>query len=118
MFQTINSFKDLIDAIWGVLISIGLNDIFDIIILSFIIYHAFKLIRETRALQLVQGILLLLVCYLLSIFFELQTIRFLLKTCFSWGILVIAILFQPELRRIIEKIGRAKISDFISSDNS
>ena len=121
MFRTIDSFGDLVDAVWGVLTSMRLNDIVDIVILSFIIYHAIKLIRETRALQLVQGIILLVVCYLLAIIFELQTIRFLLKTCFNWGILVIAILFQPELRRMIEKIGRAKISDlsFIpSSDNS
>ncbi len=119
MFDTINSFSDLLNAIWGVFISIGLNDIVDIAILSFIIYHAIRLIRETRALQLVQGIFLLVMGYLLAMFFNLQTIRFLLRTCFQWGILAIVVLFQPELRRIIEKIGRTKISDlsFIPSSD-
>lgn len=112
MLDTINSFGDLLNAIWGVLISIELNDIIDIIILSFIIYHAIKLIRETRAMQLVQGIILLVVCYMLAVLFNLQTIRYILKTCFNWGILAIIMLFQPELRRIIEKIGRTKLSDF------
>jgi diadenylate cyclase len=112
MFDSSKSFADILDSIWGVFISIGINDIVDILILSYIIYHAIKLIRETRALQLVQGIILLIAFYLVSLVFNLQTIRFLLKTCFQWGILAIVILFQPELRRIIEKIGRAKISDF------
>jgi diadenylate cyclase len=111
MFDTIKSFSDLLYAIWGVFISIGINDILDILILSFIIYHAMKLIRETRALQLVQGIILLIVFYMLAVLLNLQTIRFLLKNCFQWGLLALVILFQPELRRMIEKIGRAKISD-------
>lgn len=121
MFDTIKSFSDILYAIWGVFISIGINDIVDIAILSFIIYHAIKLIRETRALQLVQGILLLTAFYILAILFDLQTIRFLLKNCFQWGLVALVVLFQPELRRMIEKIGRAKISDFSfipSTDNS
>ncbi len=111
MLDSIESFGDLMNAIWGVFISIGLNDIIDIIILSFIIFHAMKLIRETRAMQLVQGVILLVVFYLLATLFELQTIRFLLRIIFQWGVLAIVILFQPELRRIIEKIGRTKITD-------
>ena len=120
MLDTISSFGDLLDSIWGVFISIGLNDIVDIVILSFIIYHAIKLIRETRALQLVQGILLLVVFYLIAMFFELQTIRYILKMLFQWGIVAVVILFQPELRRIIEKLGRTQITDlsFVpSTDN-
>ena len=120
MFDTIKSFGDFLNAIWGVFISIGINDVIDIAILSFIIYHAIKLIRETRALQLVQGIFLLIIFYVISIIFSLQTIRFLLKSCFQWGLLALVILFQPELRRMIENIGRAKLSDlsFIPSSDS
>lgn len=120
MFDTIKSFGDFLNAIWGVFISIGINDVIDIAILSFIIYHAIKLIRETRALQLVQGIFLLIIFYVISIIFSLQTIRFLLKSCFQWGLLALVILFQPELRRMIEKIGCAKLSDlsFIPSSDS
>ncbi len=120
VFDTISSFSDVLDAIWGVLISIGINDLIDIAILSFIIYHACKLVRETRAMQLVQGILLLVGFYLVSIMLDLQTVRYLLKTCFQWGLVAIVILFQPELRRMIEKLGRAKISDlsFIPTPDS
>lgn len=111
MFDTISSFSDVLNAIWGVLTSIEINDLIDIAVLSFLIYHAFKLVRETRAMQLVQGILLLVAFYLISIILELQTIRYLLKTCFQWGLVAIVVLFQPELRRMIEKLGRTKISD-------
>ena len=117
MFETISSFSDLLNALWGVFISIRLNSVIDILILWYILYHAFKLIRETRALQLVQGILLLVVFYLVAFLLDLQAIRYLLKNCFQWGILAVVILFQPELRRIIEKLGRARIVsfDFMSS---
>ena len=112
MFDTISSFGELVDAVWGVFISIRINSIIDILILWYILYHAFKLIRETRALQLVQGILLLIVFYLVAFLLDLQAIRYLLKNCFQWGILAVVILFQPELRRIIEKLGRTRIVSF------
>ena len=77
-----------------------------------LIYNGIKLIRETRAQQLIKGILVLIVCYIIAVLFNLQTIRFILKICFQWGFLALIILFQPELRRILEKVGRTKISEF------
>lgn len=103
--QTINS-------VWGVFKSIGLNDIVDIAILYFLIYNGIKLIRETRAQQLIKGIFVLILCYCLAAFFNLQTIRYLLKLCFQWGFLALIVVFQPELRRILEKVGRSSIAEF------
>lgn len=104
----LDSIAYVINAIWGVFTSIGLNDIVDIAILSFLIFHGIKLIRETRAQQLTKGILILIGCYLLAVFFNLQTIRFLLRICFQWGFLALIIMFQPELRRVLEKVGQNK----------
>jgi diadenylate cyclase len=101
-----------INSIWGVFRSIGISDIVDIVILSFLIYHGIKLVRETRAQQLIKGIIVLIICYGLAVLFSLQTIRYLLKICFQWGFLALIIMFQPELRRILEKVGRAKLSEF------
>ena len=101
-----DSIASVINSIWGVFRSIGLNDIVDIFLLSLIIYYGIKLIRETRAQQLAKGILILIACYLLAVVFNLQTIRFILKICFQWGFLALIIMFQPELRRILEKVGR------------
>lgn len=108
----LDSILSVLNSIWGVFRSIGINDIIDICILSYLIYNAIKLIRETRAQQLTKGILVLIISYLVAIIFNLQTIRFLLKICFQWGFLVLIILFQPELRRMLEKVGRTKIAEF------
>ena len=108
----LDSIAYVINAIWGVFTSIGLNDIVDIAILSFLIFHGIKLIRETRAQQLTKGILILIGCYLLAVFFNLQTIRFLLKICFQWGFLALIIMFQPDvfLKRLDEQVWVALIS--------
>ena len=103
---------DILSSVWGVFRSIGINDIIDIIILYFLIYKGIKLIKETRAQQLIKGILILVGCYLVAVIINLQTIRFLLKLCFQWGFLALVILFQPELRRMLEKVGRTKITEF------
>lgn len=103
---------DVINSVWSVFRSIGFNDIIDIIILYFLIYNAIKLIRETRAQQLTKGIIVLIICYLIAVVANLQTMRYLLKLCFQWGFLALIILFQPELRRMLEKVGRTKIAEF------
>lgn len=108
MLQTIN---DTLNSIWGVFLNIRLNDIVDIVILYFLIYNGIKLIRETRAQQLTKGIAVMLFCYALAYLFNLNTMRFLLKLCFQWGFLALIILFQPELRRILEKVGRTRIAE-------
>lgn len=108
MFEAIaNAFT----MVWNVFKYIRINDIIDIAILSFLIYHGIKLIRETRAQQLIKGILILVCAYIIAVVLRLQTIRFLLKTCFEWGFLAIIIMFQPELRRILEKVGRTKLAE-------
>ena len=107
-----SAITDALLSILNVFKSIRITDIIDILILSFLIFHGIKLIRETRAQQLVKGILLLVAFYLVSVLLNLQTMRYLLKLCFQWGFLAIIILFQPELRRILEKMGRSRLTQF------
>lgn len=102
---------NIIQSIWNVLVSIRITDIIDMALLSYLIYHGIRLVRETRAQQLIKGIIVLVAAYLIAVFANLQTMRFILKNCFQWGILAIIILFQPELRRIIEKIGRTRLTE-------
>lgn len=103
---------DLFNAFINVCESIKLLDILDMILLSYLLFKFMQLVRETRAQQLVKGICILIAAYLVADFLELTVMTFLLKTCFQWGILAIIIMFQPELRRILEKLGRTKIVDF------
>lgn len=102
------SFHDIKDAFFSILTTLEFIDIIDVIILSYIVYVALKLIRETRAGQLVKGILLLVAGYFLSKFFHLKIMEYLLKQALDIGLIAMIILFQPELRRALEKFGRTK----------
>lgn len=99
-------------ALISVFKSISIPDIIDMAILAYLIYHGIRLVRETRAQQLIKGIVIICVGYMISNLLGLKTMTFLLKTFFQWGILAIIILFQPELRRILDKMGRTKMVDF------
>ncbi|WP_073027228.1 diadenylate cyclase CdaA [Lutispora thermophila] len=80
----------------------------DIAIVAYIIYKFMQLIKETRAEQLVKGIIILLVVTKLSDVMQLHTIYWLLKNAMTVGAIAIIIIFQPELRRALEHIGRGK----------
>ncbi len=117
-----NYIIDVFSNISSVVKSISIADIIDMIILSYLLYKGIKLIKETRAEQLIKGIALLCVAYFIVDKLELKTMGFLLHNFFQWGILAIIIMFQPELRRALEKMGRAKVSNFnvfsLGSDSS
>lgn len=90
----------------SVLRSITIMDVIDIILLSLIIFEGWKLVRETKANQLLKAVVTLLVVYIISGLIGLKAIEFLLRSVFSIGILALIILFQPEIRRALEKVGR------------
>lgn len=102
---------EVLQALVSVIKSISLPDIVDMVILAYLIYHGIKLVRETRATQLIKGIVIICVAYMISSFLDLKVLTFLLKNVFQWGIIAIIILFQPELRRILDKMGRTKVAD-------
>lgn len=85
-------------------------DLIDIIVITFVIYSLFKLVRETRAEQLIKGIVILLVAYLISVLLDFTMIITLLETFFQYSIIIIVIVFQPEIRKALERIGQSKLS--------
>lgn len=91
---------DLID-----LLRIGV----DITLVWYVLYKLMMLIRGTKAIQLLKGIAVVLVVWLLSILLNLQTMQWLTNQAISWGLIVIIILFQPELRRALEQLGRGNL---------
>lgn len=96
-----------------------INDLIDILLISYLIYKTIKIVRETRAEQLVKGILLLAISNILANVLKLNTMAYILKHIFAIGIMALIILFQPELRRVLEKVGRTKVVDLnvFSNDN-
>lgn len=96
----------MIGDITSVIASIGITDAIDIIIVAFLVYKALDFIKETRAQQLVRGIVLVLVAFLLSQILHLNLLNWLLKSLVTVGLIAIVVLFQPEIRRGLETIGR------------
>ena len=99
VIQTWNTFLNLVKTF-------TVFDALDVIVVSFIIYNGIKLVRETRAGQLVKGIIILLLLWALSGYFKLYMLKTALGFFFEYGVIALLIVFQPELRRIIEQIGR------------
>ena len=85
-------------------------DIVDILIIAFVIYKAIEFFKESRAGQLLKGIALLFFMYLIANWFELVTVKWLLLKLVNSVLIIAVIIFQPEIRRVLEKMGHSHIS--------
>ena len=91
-----------------------ITDLIDILLIAFIVYQMLKLIKETRAMQLVKGVLILFAVLQISSWLHLHTLNYLLKSAMQVGMFAIVVIFQPELRSILEKMGRSKVGRLIN----
>lgn len=102
-----------VTAFWSRMIyalsNIRVFDIIDIVVMAYIIYQAMKFLRDSRAGQLVKGLLVLLVIFLVSSWFDLVTLKWLLTMVGESLLVVAVIIFQPELRRALESVGRSNL---------
>ena len=89
--------------------SIKITDIIDILIVSYIIYRLILVVRGTRAAQVLKGIMVIVVAWLLSIWFELDTLRWMMNQMITVGVVAVIVIFQPELRKALEQLGRGKL---------
>lgn len=87
---------------------IAVTDVIDILIVAFVIYKVLGLIRQTRAEQLLKGVLLLVIATFLSDLLNLHALNWLLKSIVAMGAVALLVVFQPELRRALEYMGRSK----------
>ncbi len=99
---------EFFDNLWSIIKTIQFRDVVDILAISLIVFGLFKLIRETRAVQLLKGLLLLLVVYILSSIFNLVMLSTLLRAFFEASVIIIVVIFQPEIRKALEQVGRTK----------
>ena len=83
------------------------KDALDILVVTFIIYSAVKLVRETRAGQLVKGLLILVIVYLMAWYLDLTMLNELLNYFFQFTVVAFLVIFQPEIRRALEQVGRS-----------
>jgi diadenylate cyclase len=92
-------------------------DVVDILIVAFLIYNVIKLIRNTTAVQVLKGIALLFVLLGLSSLLQLNLLNFILTATMQVGVIAIIIMFQPELRKMLEQVGASKFSKLLRKDN-
>ena len=96
----------MIENLTGLLLSIKITDVVDILIVAFLLYKLLGMIKETRAQQLFRGVLLIVAIFLASELFDLSLLNWLLTRLITVGLIGVIILFQPEIRRGLEQIGR------------
>lgn len=103
-------FSDLIG--WSVryLMTLRITDVLDILIMTFVGYKLLTLVQATRIANLVKGVVIFIVILGLVTLLNLNGISFILSTIVDIGILALIILFQPELRRILEEVGSRKLN--------
>ena len=99
---------DIFNNLWSIIKTIQFRDVIDILAIALIVFGLFRLIRETRAAQLLKGVLLLLGVYILSSVFNLMMLSTLLRAFFEASVVIITVIFQPEIRKALEQVGKNK----------
>ncbi|WP_304057634.1 diadenylate cyclase CdaA [Levilactobacillus namurensis] len=95
---------------WENLLTLGnLVNILDILVVWFVIYELIVMLRGTKAIQLFRGVILILVVKVLSSYFGLNTVAWLMDQVINWGVIAVIIIFQPEIRRGLEHLGRGSL---------
>ncbi|MBQ8895548.1 MAG: diadenylate cyclase CdaA [Clostridia bacterium] len=100
-----NAFRDYLEYVWNQLAGIGIVDILDIAIVSLLLFWVIKFVRGRRAGKLLIGVGILFLLLMLSSLFDMRALNYILNSVFSVGLIAIVIVFQPELRSALEKVG-------------
>lgn len=98
-----------LDLLIAALHSLRWTDVLDIIVVAFIFYSVYRLIQETRAIRIVYGFFVLASLYLISRSLDLTALKFLLESAFTMIAIAVPVVFQPELRAALERIGRGEL---------
>jgi diadenylate cyclase len=110
--ERMNTFKEAFSLAFNYISNIGISDVLDILIVAFLVYKLTELVRKTSTSRVARGLIVLLLFTWLSGELSLNVIHFILLRTVEMGLLALVILFQPELRRILEKVGTSRIPFF------
>jgi len=102
--------SELFDRILKVVDLISIVDVIDILLVTVAVYGLILLIKETRAATLIKGIIVLIIVLQLSSWWQLNTVNFILQNTMQLGFFALLVVFQPELRRGLELMGRSKLT--------
>lgn len=90
-------------------ISMGITDVVEIIILSYLVYKLLQWIKATRAWTLLKGILTIVICVSMVYIFQMDTLIYIVNRGITIAIIAVIVVFQPEIRKVLEQIGRAHV---------
>lgn len=107
-------FNDFLDHIVNIIRTIQFKDYIDVLIVAYLIYHVLRFIKQTRAGHLLLGLVTLFILILVSQWMNLSAVGYLMNNVLQLSFITIIIVFQPELRSLLEKLGRFNISNMLS----
>lgn len=112
-----NAILDYLEYVWNQLANIGIIDFLDIALVALLLFWVIKFVRGRRAGKLLLGVGVLFVLLLLSSLFEMRALNYILNSVFSVGLIAVVIVFQPELRSALEKVGGVGDNFKVRSDS-
>ena len=92
-------------------------NLIDILVIWFLIYELMVLVRGTRAVQLFKGIIIIIVVKLISWYIGLTTVSWVMDQIINWGVIAMVVIFQPEIRRGLEHLGRGTMFTRTKTEN-
>lgn len=108
-------FMSQLNELWvniiGTVLAFRTRDVVDVLLVAYLIYQIVHLVKETRAAQLVKGIVVYMAAYMIAVLAGMQTITYIMNYLLSNGLILLVVVFQPELRRALEQVGRSKLSN-------
>ena len=110
--------QDIINFLVTSIKNISIWSVLDILVVAFIFYKGYMLVKETRAEQLLKGIFLIIALFPISYLLKLDMLYFILNKTITIGVLAVVIIFQPEIRRALEHIGRSTFEDIHNSQKN
>ena len=112
-------FREALNTVWSTLKTFEFKDAVDILIVALLLYYLFRLFRQSRSGQLVKGVVILLIMFAISAIANLTMVRFILKSVFEFFVIILVVVFQPELRQGLERLGRSNktLRNFMNSNS-
>lgn len=110
MDTILDFFKDIV----GMLPTLKVMDVIDIVVVALILYAAFMMIRTTGSARIAKAVLFIIALYIVTELCNMYLLNFILDTFMEIGLIALVIMFQPELRRLLEKIGGKKVRELLS----
>lgn len=108
----------LLQEFKGKVVLFGISDVVDIAIMAFLIYKVIMLMRRTNSGAVAKGVLLLLFALGVSTFFHLNKVSYLLQQLMVWGVVALVVIFQPEIRRFLEQMGRTSLGKVFTPEEA